>query len=88
MKALSIIVPVYNVEQYIRPCIESLYRQGLDEADFEVILVNDGTQDDSFGQIKVFFDHHHNIVRIDQENQGFYLWILMIYWWKAASLHY
>lgn len=70
MKALSIIVPVYNVEQYIRPCIESLYRQGLDEADFEVILVNDGTQDDSFGQIKVFFDHHHNIVRIDQENQG------------------
>lgn len=69
-KALSIIVPVYNVEQYIRPCIESLFRQGLDETDFEVILVNDGTQDDSFGQIQDFVDQHHNIVRIDQENQG------------------
>ena len=53
-KALSIIVPVYNVEQYIRPCIESLFHQGLDETDFEVILVNDGTQDDSFGQIQDF----------------------------------
>lgn len=69
-KALSIIVPVYNVEQYIRPCIESLFHQGLDETDFEVILVNDGTQDDSFGQIQDFFDQYHNIVRINQENQG------------------
>ena len=31
MLRLSIIVPVYNVEKYIRPCIESIYRQGLDE---------------------------------------------------------
>ena len=43
MKKLSVIVPVYNVEQYIRPCIESIFGQGLDESDFEVIMVNDGT---------------------------------------------
>ena len=39
---LSIIVPVYNVEKYVRTCIESIYKQGLDEECFEVIIVNDG----------------------------------------------
>ena len=47
MTKLSIIVPVYNVEEYIRPCIESIFRQGLDDSDFEVIIVNDGTEDRS-----------------------------------------
>ena len=32
MTKLSIIVPVYNLEEYIRPCIESIFRQGLDDA--------------------------------------------------------
>ena len=45
MKKLSIIIPVYNVEKYIRPCIESIFKQGLDEDDYEVIIVNDGTPD-------------------------------------------
>jgi glycosyltransferase involved in cell wall biosynthesis len=39
MIKLSIIVPVYNVEKYIRPCIESIYEQGLDEQEFEVIII-------------------------------------------------
>ena len=67
---LSVIVPVYNVEQYIRPCLESIFLQGLNEPEYEIILVNDGTLDDSFGQIQDIVDQHHNIVRIDQENQG------------------
>ena len=45
MTHLSIILPVYNVEKYIRPCMESIFRQGLDEECFEVILINDGTKD-------------------------------------------
>ena len=67
---LSIIVPVYNVESYIRSCVESLFMQGLDEQDFEVILVNDGTKDDSFEKIKDYIYEHRNVMRIDQENQG------------------
>ena len=67
---LSFIVPVYNVAQYIRPCIESILRQGLEEADFEVILVNDGTQDNSFEVIDDIVHQHANIRRVDQENQG------------------
>lgn len=67
---LSIIVPVYNVEKYIRPCVESLFRQGLNEDDYEVILVNDGTQDNSFGIIEDIISKHKNIKIVEQTNQG------------------
>ena len=63
-------MPVYNVEQYIRPCLESVLNQELNEMEYEVILVNDGSQDDSFGQIQDIIDGHRNIIRIDQDNQG------------------
>ena len=67
---LSIIIPVYNVEKYIRPCIESIYRQGLNENDFEIILVNDGTPDNSIGVISDILNQHSNIIVLEQENQG------------------
>lgn len=67
---LSVIVPVYNVEQYIRSCIESIYKQGLSESSFEVIVVNDGTQDNSMGVIQDIVNEHSNIFVINQENQG------------------
>ena len=70
MKQLSIIVPVYNVELYIRPCVESIFRQGLREEDFEVILVNDGTQDNSFGVIEDIIEEHNNVIVLEQLNQG------------------
>ena len=70
MTKLSIIVPVYNVERYIRPCIESIFRQGLNEADFEVIIVNDGTPDKSMELITDIIGQHQNITVINQENQG------------------
>jgi glycosyltransferase involved in cell wall biosynthesis len=68
--SLSIIVPVYNVEKYIRPCIESIFRQGLDEECFEVIIVNDGTKDRSIEVIQDIISQHQNITVIHQENQG------------------
>ena len=70
MKKLSFIVPVYNVEKYIRECVLSIYGQNLLDEDFEVILVNDGTEDKSFEAIQDNCTQHNNIIRIDQENQG------------------
>ncbi len=70
MTKLSIIVPVYNVEEYIRPCIESIFKQGLDDADFEGIIVNDGTEDRSMEVIADLISQHNNITVINQENQG------------------
>ena len=67
---LSIIVPVYNVEKYVRSCIESIYKQGLDEECFEVIIVNDGTPDRSIEMITDIIAAHQNIAVINQENQG------------------
>ena len=70
MTQLSIIVPVYNVEKYIRPCIESIFKQGLDEHDYEVIIVNDGSTDKSMELIDDIINQHENITVINQKNQG------------------
>ena len=67
---LSIIIPVYQVERYIRPCIESVFRQGLKDKDFELIIVNDGTKDQSMEIIADIIDLHSNITVINQTNQG------------------
>ena len=70
MISLSIIVPVYNVENYIRSSIESIYRQGLDENSFEIIIVNDGTNDKSMEMIADIIKEHSNITVLEQDNQG------------------
>ena len=67
---LSIIIPVYQVERYIRPCIESVFRQGLKDKDFELIIVNDGTKDQSMEMITDIIDQHSNITVINQTNKG------------------
>ena len=67
---LSIILPVYNVERYILPCMKSIFKQGLDDADFEIIIVNDGTKDRSMEMIADIVQAHNNITIINQENQG------------------
>ena len=70
MISLSIIVPIYNVEKYIRPCIESIFNQGLDDSVFEVIIINDGTKDRSIEVIDDIVQSHSNISVINQDNQG------------------
>ncbi len=70
MKLLSVIIPVYNAEKYIRACLKSIFAQGLADDDFEVILVNDGTPDNSMEVVEDIIHQHHNIVVINQVNQG------------------
>jgi glycosyltransferase involved in cell wall biosynthesis len=70
MKQLSIIIPVYNVEKYIRVCLESIFCQGMDENIFEVIIVNDGTKDNSMRIIEDLIHNHNNIIIVNQNNQG------------------
>lgn len=67
-KLLSIIVPVYNVERYIRTCIDSIYQQGLQDDTFETIIINDGTQDNSMNVIQDIVSTHNNIRIINQNN--------------------
>lgn len=57
---LSIIVPVYNVEEYIKECIDSLLKIPLD--DMEIIVVNDGTKDKSIELLSSYTDYRIKIV--------------------------
>ena len=67
---LSIIIPVYKVEKYIRDTLQSIYRQQYDENLFEVIVINDGTPDDSMRIVAEFTNKHANLHIINQKNQG------------------
>lgn len=65
---ISIIVPIYNVEKYIRTCIESILAQTY--RNVEVIIVNDGSTDQSLAVISDLICSHHNVKVINQKNQG------------------
>lgn len=67
---LSIIIPIYNVEKYVNGTLSSIYDQGADERQFEVIVVNDGTPDNSMSIVEEFAKDHSNLVIINQKNQG------------------
>ncbi len=63
MPKFSIIVPVYNVEKYIKKCLDSIFDQTF--KDFEVIVVNDGTKDNSMDIVKKY-----DVKIVEQTNQG------------------
>ena len=68
MTKVSVIVSVYNVEKYLRKCIESLVGQTL--KDIEIILVNDGSTDGSQKIIDRFMSQYDNIKCINKKNGG------------------
>ena len=70
MTKLSIIIPIYNVDQYVEYCIRSLEEQDIPKEDFELICVNDGSPDKSRNIIESLQTEFCNIVLINQENQG------------------
>lgn len=67
---LSIIIPVYNVEKYIARCLDSLLDQDLNIEDYEIIVVNDGSKDDSLKIALSYAECYSNINVIDKENGG------------------
>lgn len=67
MKYLSIIVPVYNVALYIKACIDGFYQQEIEEDDFEIILINDGSTDNSLQIITDIEKEHTNILILTQK---------------------
>jgi len=66
--SLSVIVPVYNAEQYLANCIDSILRQSF--GDFELLLINDGSTDQSPEICTQYASADSRIKVIHQENQG------------------
>ena len=63
MPKFSIIIPVYNVEKYIDNCLKSIMNQTF--KDYEIIVVNDGTKDNSMDIVKKY-----DVTIVEQKNQG------------------
>ena len=68
MKKISIIIPVYNIEDYIEKCIKSIIYQ--DYENLEIILVNDGSTDNSLKICEKYSKKDKRIKILSQENQG------------------
>ncbi len=68
MPKISVIVPVYNVEKYISKCLDSLVNQTL--KDIEIIVVNDGTKDNSQEIIDKYVKKYSNVKSYIKENGG------------------
>ena len=67
---LSIIIPAYNIEAFLKPCLDSIYNGGPNLAVFEVIVVNDGSTDGTAAIIDSFLEQYGNLSVISQVNQG------------------
>ncbi|RDU64996.1 hypothetical protein CQA53_07080 [Helicobacter didelphidarum] len=68
MKCLSIIVPIYNVEKYLRECLDSIV--GQTHSNLQAILVNDGSTDKSAEIAKEYVAKDSRFILIEQENRG------------------
>jgi len=68
MNIISIIVPIYNVEKFLKRCLDSILAQSL--KDIEIILVNDGSTDLSLDICKNYQKKDNRIIIIDKINEG------------------
>ena len=67
---LSIVVPIYNVEKQLIRCIESLLKQQTEKLETEIILVNDGSTDNSGSIARKYAESNTNVIYIEKKNGG------------------
>lgn len=66
--AISIVIPVYNIENYLEICLDSILAQTFE--DYEIICVNDGSKDNSLNILNKYSQKNNRIKVINQENSG------------------
>ena len=65
---VSVIIPVYNTEKYLRECLDSVVNQTL--KDIEIICINDGSTDGSLDILNEYAQNDNRFIIINQENKG------------------
>ena len=68
MLKVSVIIPVYNVEKYLRQCLDSIINQTLQ--DIEIICVDDGSTDNSYTILQEYAYKDYRIIALQQQNAG------------------
>lgn len=67
---LSILITVYNRENFLRECLDSVFTQDIPDSDYEVVCINDGSTDGSLEILEEYAEKHDNLKIISQENSG------------------
>lgn len=67
---LSIVIPVYNTEKYLEKCLASCVNQEVEKADYEIVVVDDGTKDNAMAIALRYQENYPNIKIFSQENAG------------------
>lgn len=67
---ISVIVAVYNVEAFLNKCLDSILKQTIPMEDYEVLIINDGSTDNSTKIINAYVENYFNFRSIDQKNSG------------------
>lgn len=67
---LSFIIPIYNVERWLKACVDSILYSNLNKDEYEILLVNDGSTDSSPEIAQKYALEYTNIIYLTQENQG------------------
>lgn len=65
---VSVIIPVYNTEKYIKRCLNSIFAQTY--SDIEIVCIDDGSKDKSLSLLKSYQKNHPNLKVFHQENKG------------------
>lgn len=65
---VSVILPIYNSEKYLKKCLDSLVKQTL--KDIEIICINDGSEDNSLEILREYASKDNRFIVIEQENSG------------------
>ena len=70
MSTYSIVVPVYNSAKYLRKCVDSLVAQTIGKDKLEIILVNDGSTDESADLCREYASKYSFVIYVEQDNAG------------------
>lgn len=69
---LSILIPMFNAQAYIGNCLESLVQQNLSKDDYEILVMDDGSSDNSADLVKTYTSKYKNIRLYKEKNAGAY----------------
>ena len=67
---VTMIVPIYNMEEFLRECLDSLAAQTIDPNEFEILLIDDGSPDNSIEIMREYAAKYSNMKILRKENEG------------------